>query len=175
MLGQHQLVSLGLIFGLLGTASRSGNTSTKKQIVPRDQRADAAIRSNALRSGASDPELIDLPAPRSAKTLKRFLASGVGTKLVELLTAVTPLAAAESPTPRLCRMVAAELRKLGTPGELLELSSNIVDEPSKEVATNLVSEVSLTLAGCGSAPDEHASQVAFDWVLWARRVDEVMA
>lgn len=162
------------LIAMLGLTSCSSDENTESATTTIEPAIRPNIQSNAKLAGQGDPLAVIVPEAMDITALRVFLA-GDGSPLVRLRDSTAPLAAGTAPTVTECEAVAAELTKLGPPEDLVALAGGIADEPTREIAQNLVGSSARALASCGGTATDSLHELAFDWTLWDRRLQEITA
>lgn len=163
--------SVGMPWPPFGPREAAANGFSEGAIAMDDPRFQAALPVAANSESPSTPGDVLLPEPAEpAATESVTYLTSDGSVLVDFLS--TTEGSWDSLNQDNCDATKAGLEALAPPDQLAELASQIPDEPSRDVMTNLVSFTVRHVASCG-ADRSAASEVAWNWAVAYRRLSDL--
>lgn len=126
----------------------------------------------ARAAGVGNPRRPELPDPEDPEPTVAYLDAD-GAVLLEQQQTVVSLFDREPPSDEQCRAAATSLDELGSPTELYGRGEATPDPVLAELFVSLSASTSRFLSTCDAGDEEKRGELAYQWVLVQRRLDQL--
>lgn len=123
-------------------------------------------------AGVGNPSRPALPEVENRQQVVAFL-DGEGSGLVDVHTVLVALLDRNAPNEADCRAVAAQLDELFVPAELYQQAAAVPDSTTSELFVNLAASTTRFLGVCPEGDEVLRGELAYQWVLIDRRLDDL--
>lgn len=164
-----------IVAAAVATVSGGGSTpdSRNEQSAPvGPSRQEIAVV--ARQAGVGSPGRPDLPQVEERDAVVAFLETD-GADLIEVHTTLVGVLGEAAPTEADCQAVAAQLDELFVPAELYGVAGEVPDAATSELFVNLAASTNRFLAACSEGDEVLRGELAYQWVLVDRRLDDLAA
>lgn len=148
---------------------RRPTTERRPAVTTAEPSPSASLTDLVGASGLGDPAIVEIPAPEGDS--KAWL-TGEGAAAVEIVSAAQPLWERGSEA---CEPATVALDAIGTPEAVTAAAAGTPDGPTREILLGLEIAVETALRACGEPGsfEDARAELAWQWALADRRLDEV--